>query len=352
MLENIKYCTGNQYHNQTFLKKSLAQMWKNIFGDSDEYIELYFRDKYRPAHVFCACAGEKIVSCFYSDYYKFNVFGEHIDIFYWSAGSTLQEYEGQKIITKLLAYGYKDLAAKGITLVVLSTYREELLPFLKKKGFGTVVKNSSKVYYPTQTEVNIESFEIDEFYNFYKKHIESEQFKAFLSTDDLSTLFEYLTIFNGTPFVSRNSYGEITGVAFVAKPQDDVIVIEPVFNDDIAKENLINQVCSKYEVDSLTITSGSTEGSILNYGMARVLNLQKLLEICTKKFNTLNLTISVSDAIIEHNSGTYTLHNGTCIFNKGVSNPITIDKVLPLLFSEIESQCGVKITPSISLMLE
>ena len=352
MLENIKYCTGDQYHDQTLLKEALAKMWRVNLGDSEDYLELYFKDKYHPTRAFCACDGQKVVSCFYSDYYKFNLFGEHIDVFYFGAGSTLPEYEGQKIISNLLAYSFKDLAAKGVALVVLSTYREELLPFLKKNGFGAVVKNSCNVHYPSQTRVEMELFSIDEFYSFYKKHIESEQFKAFLSAADLSTLFDYLAIYNGVPFVSRNGCGEISGVAFAGKPENDVVVIEPVFDDAAAKENLINQICSKYEVDALTILSRSEEGSVFNYGMARVLNLDKLLNICAKKYDSLNLTLSVVDAIIPTNSGTYALGNGSCRYNEEVHDPVSIDEVLPLLFSAIESQCGVKINPAISLMLE
>ena len=151
--------------------------------------------------------------------------------------------------------------------------------------------------------------------------------------------------------MAYNPNSKISGIAFVAKLNEKVIVFESFYDSDVDKNCLINQICSKYGVNTLTMVTNSTDADGKEHCMTRILNLYKFLDICAKQFDTLNLRLSVKDTLIAYNSGTYNLNNGYCSYNTDLSDHISIADILPIIFTEIERQCGVKIEPTISLML-
>ena len=91
---------------------TLTDLWYEVFGDSKEYINLFFLKAYNDCDCFAEFDGDKIVSAFYLLKSSIRFEGETYDGRYLYAAATLPEYRGKGLMSKLIkeaiAYGEKE----------------------------------------------------------------------------------------------------------------------------------------------------------------------------------------------------------------------------------------------------
>ena len=76
-------------------EQQVWDMWKTVFGDSDDYMQLYFKYKYRNENTLIYIEDDKAVSSLQMLSYKFTFCGEVIPVQYLSGVCTLPEYRGK-----------------------------------------------------------------------------------------------------------------------------------------------------------------------------------------------------------------------------------------------------------------
>ena len=76
-------------------KQQVYDMWKTVFGDPDEYMEIYFREKYRNENTLIYMKDGKAVSSLQLLSYQFTFCEKEIPVIYLSGVSTLPEYRGK-----------------------------------------------------------------------------------------------------------------------------------------------------------------------------------------------------------------------------------------------------------------
>ncbi len=113
----------------------LKQIWKMIFKDTDEYIDLYFKERFSPDKTYVLRDKEKITSTlYYSDvklYHKEDIY----NCAYICGIATLPEYRGKKQASTLIDACLKDLKAKGYDIAFLIPASHSLFDFYKGCGF-------------------------------------------------------------------------------------------------------------------------------------------------------------------------------------------------------------------------
>ena len=77
-------------------------MWKRCFGDPDDYMELYFRYKYRPEDTLLYIEGSEAVASLQMLTYQFTFHGVEIPVIYLSGVCTLPAYRGRGYARALL----------------------------------------------------------------------------------------------------------------------------------------------------------------------------------------------------------------------------------------------------------
>ena len=117
-------------------KQQVWDMWKTVFGDPDEYMEVYFGHKYRNEQTLLYMEGEKAVASLQMLPYRFTFCDTEIPVIYLSGVATLPEarkrgYAGQLVIRSLEIAREKD-----VPLVLLVPQEEGLLQFYDKFGFA------------------------------------------------------------------------------------------------------------------------------------------------------------------------------------------------------------------------
>ena len=63
-------------------KQIVYDMWKTVFGDSDEYMQLYFSEKYRSENTFLYFHNAKAVSSLQILPFRFTFWGEEITMLF------------------------------------------------------------------------------------------------------------------------------------------------------------------------------------------------------------------------------------------------------------------------------
>ena len=114
---------------------TLTDLWYEVFGDSKEYIDLFFRKAYYDCDCFAEFDGDKIISAFYLLKSSIRFEGETYDGRYLYAAATLPEYRGKGLMSKLIkeaiAYGEKE----KLDFIALVPANDGLYDYYGRFGF-------------------------------------------------------------------------------------------------------------------------------------------------------------------------------------------------------------------------
>ena len=131
---------------------SLKKLWKTVFGDSDEFLDAFFRTAYAPERCsFFAEDGEAICAL-----YWFDCTYEGGKLAYIYAVATHPDHRGKGLASRLLQQTHDRLKALGYAGAVLKP-AEGLFPFYERLGYVTSgsihrftadADNSPAVIYP------------------------------------------------------------------------------------------------------------------------------------------------------------------------------------------------------------
>ncbi len=111
----------------------LWQLWQQAFGDSDEFLELFFTKAYAPQRCRCIYDGDKPVAMLY----WFDCFLENRKLAYLYAVATEKDYRGQGLCRILMEGTYRLLEKQGYEGCILVPGEPGLFDYYKRLGYET-----------------------------------------------------------------------------------------------------------------------------------------------------------------------------------------------------------------------
>lgn len=117
------------------MRNELKNLWKECFGDSNQYIELYFSGYDITRHMLVFIDGEHPISMLSLLPMTVVTQAGIMPARYIYAVATKESYRGRGISTKMLEYAHKYLAEQGVKLSVLVPATTPLYNFYSKRGF-------------------------------------------------------------------------------------------------------------------------------------------------------------------------------------------------------------------------
>lgn len=111
-----------------------AALWRQIFGDSEEFTDWYFQKRFGPGHSFAAFDGETLVSMTLGRTTQIRVEGKIRNALLISGVSTLPQYRGGGLMHRLVQMQLDDAKAAGFACCYLHPVSETLY---QKLGFET-----------------------------------------------------------------------------------------------------------------------------------------------------------------------------------------------------------------------
>lgn len=229
-------------------RQQVYDMWKTVFGDSDEYMEIYFREKYRNENTLIYFESGKAVSSLQMLPFDFSFHGSEIPVAYFSGLCTLPEARQKGFMGSLIKKSFGEMDEKGIPLAILVPQDETIMKFYRQFGFTQTF--NAGIPLPNLQKIMVES---ENLHNAY------EIFDSFFRQRDMT----------------------------VQKTPDDfrAIVEEAALFDFPVKKSLM--------------------------GMSRITDVEKLLIIFAKKYPQIKVSVKVSDPIIGKNNAVFAIKNGS-----------------------------------------
>lgn len=240
----IKYADNTVEHH-------IRQMWKTVFGDSEEYIDIYFREKYRHENTLVYFEDEKPVASLQMLPYIFTFCGKEILVSYISGACTLPLYRKKGYMTSLLKYSFEEMRKRNISLTLLVPQESGLVEFYAHVGF-------------------VQAF--DE------------------GTEDLPSLKALLERY---PCNLKGAYHE-----FDSWFRQKDMTIQKSFND------------FRVIVEEAALEGFPPKRNLM--GMARIIDAERLLADFAQKYGDKNFSLSVIDPILPTNNDTFILRAGNC----------------------------------------
>ena len=157
----------------------LRQLWKNTFGDSDAFLDIFFETVFPLGRCTCVTSYTYLVASLY--WFDCEFSGQKIAYIY--AVATAEEFRGQGICHALMEYTHEHLKMQGYAGAILSPANESLFSFYEKIGYRTCA-------YTKEITCNLtESIVTDSFF----LETPAEKFLCDLSSLETSTETELLS---------------------------------------------------------------------------------------------------------------------------------------------------------------
>lgn len=237
-----------QFANDT-TRQLVWDMWKTVFGDPDDYMEIYFRHKYRNDQTLLYMEGNKAVASLQMLPYQFTFCGTEIPVIYLSGVCTLPEYREKGYSRQLLMKSFDIAAGRNVPIILLVPQEEWLLRFYDKLGFARTFDPGAETL-PSLKELT-QKYPGD-LYAAYREFDSLFRYKDMTvqkSFDDFRAMVEEAALFGFPP-----------------------------------KKNLM--------------------------GMARVIDLQRLLSLFADQYPQTSFSVSVQDELLKINSSSFTINRG------------------------------------------
>jgi predicted acetyltransferase len=252
----------------------IRQMWKTVFGDSDSYLDIYFREKYRNERTLVYLEDEKVVASLQMLPYNFTFCDVEIPIAYISGVSTLPEVRKKGYMHQLLLKSFDEMAKNDIPLPILVPQEAWLLKFYDKYGYAQTFDAGTEELLSLKTLLDKHLQDEKTAYNEFDSQFRTQDMAVQKTFDDFRAIVEEAQLFNFPP-----------------------------------KKNLL--------------------------GMARMIDAEKLLSIFAKKYPQKHFSVVLDDEIIQNNNTVFSIDSGLVTKNEKPIEPIlhlNIRKLTQLLF--------------------
>ncbi len=268
----------------------IKHLWKEVFDDTDAFLNLYFEKMYRPEYCLeisnadgKLCAALQMLPC------AFRKNGETIPAAYIFAVMTAPDERNKGYMTQLINAAFDKLKQQGVALVTLIPQEEYLIDVYRKYGFEqafrvlreevdlqcldslpvTERRLLSGVEVSRSTPTIVEAYD---FYTDYYKNIDGIQV-PFAHFD-----FVCQSLINeGGAIISTKKENEITGLCLAHFIEDKLSAVDILANDDVAREALLSAIKDKFQAEKVVISSYQKDKKMNLLGMAKIIDHSKLV---------------------------------------------------------------------------
>ena len=303
------------------MKEEVRKLWKLCFGDSEEFMDIYFAKRYSDERNIAIAEEGHIVSALQLIPYPMQFGKSTISTSYISGVCTHPDYRNKGVGKQLMQLSLEKMFADDIALGTLIPAEGWLAGYYRKMGFEFVFDYST---IPVKSEKNIQTEAIhiytyehhfEEVYRYFDKKQRKRTFALLHTADDLNAVLDDLQLSGGQLFIASKE-GKICGLAFCVSKEENTEIIEFFADDTETEENLLLYIGKNYApapVLRLCPVSNNGNSPHIHLGMARIIHAEAFLKAYAETFPAYSGNFYISDKQLPANNGHYHLENGKCI---------------------------------------
>ena len=228
----------------------LKSLWKNIFGDSDEVTDFFFRHTVKPENIFVYRKDDKIVASFYLIDSQLVSGNKNIPVKYLYAAATLPMYREQGIMSSMISEVSQILKSEGVYAVALYPANDSLYDFYNKLGFKA---QFNEKYYKFSKE-DISEYSGKRYFN---SSLDYYQLRESIPSENYVSLSHEFLDF--ARFCAKNGGFDINAVFddedkvfVIGRKEDSVVIIDEAISSD-GNYNHIFSVLADIDCDSFVL---------------------------------------------------------------------------------------------------
>ena len=335
------------------LKEQVKALWKICFDDSEEFVEMYFRLRYKNEVNVVIQSGDEVISALQMIPYPMTFCGEMVQTSYISGACTHPDFRSKGVMRELLSQSFARMLRNGVHFSTLIPAEPWLFDYYKRMGYASVFQYSVKEitlpeFIPSkEITVDVVSEPQDEVYSYLNKKLSERSCCIQHTVEDFQVIMADLPISGGNLFVARQA-NEIRGVAIIYKGEKRIIINELLAEDKDTEYSLLFAIKQHTDCNRMTQLLPSDENLPQQaLGMARIISTKDVLQIYASAFPEDEMQLEVSDKLLSVNNGYYYLSDGKCRY----STERLPGAHIQMNISELTERILKKLNPYMSLML-
>lgn len=252
--------------------EELKLLWKEVFGDTDDYLESFFSGVYDETHTLVHCIDGTVVAALYMIPYDICMGNQRYKAMYLYALATKEEYRGKGIMSGLIKRAHDIGRERGYIMSFLIPAGESLYQYYKKMGYD-IVYYQNRLLISRQDIINISRNEINPTGGYQIKNLSNQKFlelyeKSFTKQNSKIKYSNGLNLFyletlqqDGGEILSicdENENREIYALLYPMKDSlgnnSKTIIYETNAENDDELLSLLLAISEKYEFRELEVT--------------------------------------------------------------------------------------------------
>lgn len=304
-------------------KEEVMKLWRHCFDDSEDFVQLYFRDKYEDENALVYTENGKALSACLMLPYSLKWLDRLWGASYISGACTLPEARRRGCMARLLCAGFREMYLRNMAFSILIPANEGLFDYYARLGYATVFYRSTAVW--TLDKGGIPAFQRievpdcpekafnDAVYVWYGERLRQHQCYVAHTKTDFGTILEDLYLSGGRLVLVRQPDGNISGMAFAVPAEGKVMVPELLSMTVVAEQALLQGIADYWEQSRIEYRTGPAMGERCPYGMARIIRVREVLEHFARCHPEMERTFKVTDPVLPENQAIYSIREGACV---------------------------------------
>lgn len=349
-------------------KNEIIKIYREVFRDPLEYVEMYFSRVYREEEAMTLEVDGLCVSSLFLQRRVMDFYGEPVQLGYIAAAATRKQYRDRGYMHELLVDSLCKSYSRGDMFLSLIPANRELYFYYDRLDFATVFYIEEQHYtalhqfHYTGDYTDVEDMESEEVYEAFNRMMSLRKNSVMHSYNDYLNILADNRVDRGRAIAVRNVEGEIAAIGFGVMRDDNLVVRELLFDSYDSRNALLDRLQGLFPHVAITVIAVPEDNgtrSIESRGMGRIINAKGMFDSLARSFPQLKMTIKLTDPLLQVNSHIYFIDRGMCTVNDGFRGKIDLDVDIKTMTSIIFSDGKIGSIfnlethrPFISLMLD
>lgn len=303
------------------MKEQVKKLWKQCFHDSEAFVELYFDTLYNEEVNIALQEADSVIAALQMLPYPMTYSGNTVMSGYLSGVCTHPDYRGRGLMTQLLPKALQAMRQKGMLLSMLIPAEPWLFDYYARFGYIRCFDYATFHYVANDhPDENILLKSIDYFtpaawQYLYHKQV-ARQCCVLHTEENFRTVVADLQLSGGKIHLLYNGEN-IKGIA-LAYPTGNagkLRIGEVAASSSKSRNQLLQAICRQENADELEVILPPSEAPtqpVTSLGMARILNVEQLLQLHAVSHPEWEMNIELIDSELPDNNGYYHIERGEC----------------------------------------
>lgn len=303
------------------IKRQTRELWKTCFHDSEDFLGLYFEDKYTSQNNFTLREQGRVVAACQMLPYRFTFYGNVLHSAYLSGLCTVPALRNRGLASRLVSNAHRRLYEQGAALSFLVPGDEALRHFYESERHGAYwtaayrqeIRLEPAVAPDSATSVHASEEWGRELYVCYRRQTQKTAFMLHPGENDFFAALEDCANTGGKVLEARRR-GSVCGLMLVAREKDGrCFAQELAAKDDSVTAALVAAAKEQLGASDIYFRApcNGNAPAATPYAMARIINVRKFLSAIFAAYPGFELHVGVgNDFDIPENNGYYRLASG------------------------------------------